>query len=462
MADRKLFAGHGVRRVRRARGLTQAAMAEGLGISASYLNLIERNQRPVTAALLMRLADLYDLDPRSLSGDAPGGGADAIRRRLADPMFADLDIDRAEVDEWLAAAPGGAAAFALLFDRLRASGDGAAVAGDPVFAVEQAVARWRHHFPDLDAQAEALADELRLGSGDLFGGLTERLRVRHQLSTRILPWEVMPDRLVRLDLHARQLQLSELLAPADRALHIAGQIALIEARGEIDAIVAGAAFEARAADRLFRRRLAAYFAAAVAMPYGRFVRACEMTGYDLDLLGSRFGVGFEALAHRLTSLQRVGARGLPFFLLRIDRAGQVSRRIAGASGAALAEADGHCPLWALHAALDRPGETVVQLVADEGGRRWLTFAQAVRRAGRGPGGVEARFAIGLGLEATHAAALAAARGIDLAGPGATPIGLGCRACTRPDCPQRAWPPTGRTLLLNDRERGLNPFPFAPD
>ncbi|WCT74555.1 short-chain fatty acyl-CoA regulator family protein [Sphingomonas naphthae] len=463
MADRKLFAGYGVRRVRRAQGQTQAAMAEGLGISASYLNLIERNQRPVTATLLMRLADLYDFDPRTLSGDAPGGGAEAMRRRLADPMFADLAIDRAEVDEWLAAAPGGATAFALAFDRLIAGGAGPAIGpADPEVAVERAVARWRNHFADLDAQAEAIADELRLGAGDLFGGLSERLRVKHQLSLRILPWEVMPDRLARLDLHARQLQLSELLSPGDRILEIGVQIALLEARAEIDAIVSGAGLDDRAGERLMRRRAADYFAAALAMPYGRFLRACEATGYDPDLLAARFGVGFTAIAGRLTSLQRVGARGLPFFLVAVDPAGQMVRRIAGASGSALADADGRCPLWNLHTAFTDPGRAQVQLIEEESGARWLTLARAIDRPGRGPGGVTGRIAVGIGVEASHAGVMAAARGIDLTGPGATPIGLGCRACTRPDCPQRAHPPAGRPLRMTDRERGVNPYPFSGD
>ena len=105
MADTKLFAGHAIRRLRRSSGETQAAMAGNLGVSASYLNLIERNQRPLTAAIMLRLAERYDFDPRSLTGATPGGGVEALRRRLTDPMFADLNIDRAQVEEWIAASP---------------------------------------------------------------------------------------------------------------------------------------------------------------------------------------------------------------------------------------------------------------------------------------------------------------------------------------------------------------------
>jgi len=461
MGDRKLFSGHAVRRLRRRSGLTQGAMAEMLAISPSYLNLVERNQRPLTATLLLRLAERFDFDPRALAADEPGGGAEALRRRLADPLFADIEIDRAEMEEWLAGAPGAAEAFARAYDRI---GQGAAPASgsrDPVDLVRREIERWRNHFADLDAAAETLADELRLAAGDLYGAIAERLRVKHQLGIRILPVEVMPHLLRRLDLHARQLQLSEMLDPASRTFAAAYQLAQIEARGEIDALVRAAAFTDRAAERLYRRHLAGYFAAAVMMPYARFLRACEATGYDIELLQRRFGAGFEQVAHRLTTLSRVGARGLPFFMIRIDRAGQVSKRYAGASGAALVEAPGRCPLWRLHQAFDRPGSLVVHLVELEDDSRWLTMARTVVPQGRRYGGVEATFAVGLGIEAALAAPLAAARGIDLAGE-ATPIGLGCRACTRPDCPQRSAAPAARALAIDDRERGVSAFTFVTD
>jgi len=460
MADRKIFVGHAVRRMRRHAGLTQAAMAEVLTISPSYLNLVERNQRPLSAVLLVKLAESFDFDPRALAAGDPGGGEAAIRRRLADPMFADLEIDRNEVEEWLAGAPGGAEAFARAFDRI-GSGTGPSVISDPVVEVRREIERWRGHFADLDAMAETLADELRLGAGDLYGAIAERLRVKHQLSIRILPVDVMPDLLRRLDLHARQLQLSETLNSASRTFAAGFQLAQIEARSEIDALAKGAAFADRAAERLFRRHLAGYFAAAVMMPYARFLRACEATGYDLELLQRRFGAGYEQVAHRLTSLHRVGARGLPFFLVRIDRAGQASKRFSGASGSPLAEGEGRCPLWRVHQAFDRPGTLEVQLVELEDGARWLTLSRAVSPPGGRYGAVRAEFAVGLGVAAEFAGTLAAARGLDLRGE-ATPIGLGCRACLRSECPQRSAPPAGRALLINERERGVSGLSFGRD
>ena len=462
MADQRLFAGAAVRRLRRRAALTQIAMAETLGVSASYLNLIERNQRPVSAALLLKLVERFDVDPRALASDDPAGGVAGLRRRLADPMFADLDIDRTEVEEWIASAPGGASAFARLFDQAHGGGPVAADETPAVRLARQEIERWKNHFADLDASAEALADELRLSGGDLYGAIAERLRVRHQLTIRILPTDVLPDRLRRLDLHARQLQLSEMLRSSSRTFQAAVLLAQLEAGGQIDALASGAGMGDRGAERSYRRHLAQYFAAAIVMPYARFLRACDATGYDIAVLQRRFGAGFEQVAHRLTTLQRVGARGLPFFMLRIDRAGQVSKRYAGASGSPLADGDARCPLWGVHDAFARPAEIVHDLVELEDGTRWLTLAQAVAGTQVRVDAPAARFVVVLGIDARLAGPLAAARGLDLAGGRATPIGLGCAACSRPDCAQRSLPPAHRPLRFNERERGLSAFDFVAD
>ncbi len=464
MAERKILAGHAVRRLRRSSGLTQVALADALGISPSYLNLIEKNQRPLSAALMLRLAEQFDFDPRKLGGDAPGGGVEGLRRRLADPLFADLALDRAEMEEWLAAAPGGVEAFARAFDRMSGGGGSPALTVEamPVMMVRREIERWRNHFPDLDAQAEALADEVRIGRGDLYGGLSERLLQRHQLAIRILPADVMPDHVRRLDLHARQLQLSEMLDGASRTFHAAYMLADLEARAEIDALVTGAALADRHAERLFRRHLTGYFAAAVMMPYARFLRACEASGYDPLLLQRRFGAGFEQVAHRLTTLQRVGARGLPFFMIRIDRAGQSSKRYAGASAAPMVEVDSRCPLWSIHAAFERPGEILPQLVELEDGERWFTLSRTVQGHSAALRAGQAVFAIALGVKAEYARPLLHSRGYDLDRGEAAPIGLGCVSCTRPSCAQRSAPPRGRTLRFNERERGLSPFEFVAD
>ncbi|MEH6701735.1 helix-turn-helix domain-containing protein [Parasphingorhabdus sp.] len=463
MKNPKLFAGAAIKRLRRSAAMTQVALAEALDISPSYLNLIERNQRPLSARLMLLLAERFDFDPRQLIAAEPGGGIDAIRQRLADPLFDDLTIDRAELEEWLIASPNSAEAFVRLFDNRKTAGEaGESTAPDPIQSVRREIERWRNHFADLDSMAEELADELRLGAGDLYGAIAERLRVKHQLIIRILPETVLSDKLRRLDLHARQLQLSEMLDPASRTFQAALLLGQIEAKGEIDALAAGGHFTDRSAEKLFRRHLSSYFAAALMMPYERFLKACEQTGYRIQLLQRRFGAGFEQVAHRLTTLQRVGSRGLPFFMVRIDRSGMISKRYAGASNAPLVESAHRCPLWDIHRVFEQPAEIRSQLVALEDGSTWFTLSRAVQGIGSGAGGYTPAFAIGLGVSADVASALHYARGKDLSIEQADPIGLGCPACTRPQCSQRSAPPRSRPLTFNERERGLTPFDFVND
>ncbi len=460
MAEDALFAGSAVRRLRKRERLTQAATAARLDISPSYLNLIERNQRPVSARVMMRLVEQFDFDPRSLREDESIGGIEGLARRFADERFADLGIDRDEMQELLAAAPQAAAAFARLYDSAGAAG---VQAVDPVSASRREIERWRNHFADLDVAAEELADEMRLSRGDIGIALTERLRERHQLSVRVLPREVMPDSLRRLDLHARQVQLSEMLSVASRNFQLAIQLAQLEFNEAIAAIANAAKFEEEAARALFARHLTGYMAAALLMPYGRFLRACEATGYDLPVLERRFGVSFEQLGHRLTTLQRVGQRGLPFFMVRIDRAGQFSKTFIGASTARFVESGASCPLWHAHRAFDRAGELQVQFVAlDNSGDRdggWLTMARTVEGSGA-PG--EAQFVVVLGIEAVLANELAQARNISLRADEAQPIGPGCARCHRIQCSQRSLPPIGRKLAFDRVRKGVTPFEFTRD
>ena len=458
MAEEALRAGFAVRRLRKREGLTQAAMAARLDISPSYLNLIERNQRPLSARVVMALVEEFAFDPGSLREDEAIGGLSGLIRRLSDERFADLGIDREEAEEFLAGAPHVAAAFARLYD---GAGPSAAPQTDALAQSRAEIERWRNHFADLDVAAEEMADEMRLSRGDIGVALTERLRERHQLSVRILPRDVLPDSLRRLDLHARQVQLSEMLAPASRNFQLALQLVQLERREEIDTLAQGARFDDEAARELFRRHLEGYFAAALLMPYGRFLRACEATGYDLPVLERRFDVSFEQLAHRLTTLQRVGQRGLPFFMVRLDRAGQFSKSFMGASTARFAGESISCPLWNAHRAFEQGGELMVQYVAlddlGEGQGGWLTIMRSVEGSGA-PG--EARFVVAIGVEAVLATDLAQARGLSLRPADAESIGPGCERCHRENCPQRSLPPRGMTLQFDRMRRGNTPFEFA--
>lgn len=431
MTDSSLLAGPSLRRLRKREGLTQAAMAASLGISPSYLNLIERNQRPLSARVLVQVIERFDFDPRSLREDEAIGGVDGLARRMADKRFADLGIDREELEEFLATAPQAAAAFVRLYDN---SSPDSERSEDPVGEARRAVERWQNHFPDLDHAAEDLADEMRLSQGDISAALIERLRDKHRLSVRVLPAEVVPGLVHRLDLHARQLQISEMLGGAARRFQIARQIASLEQRDGIETLVAGANLVSAEARERLREHVTDYVAAALLMPYRRFLRACEQTGYDLPILSRRFSVSFDQLAQRLTTLQRVGERGLPFFSARFGRTGRMVHFTAGASGAIHPIEGARWPAWIAYAAFENRGAMLTQAVkfgeGEAAPKHWFTIARTIEVDGAA---CSARRSIVLGIEARFAGDLAQAQGVSLDPQDAVPLGVGCPRCGRADC-----------------------------
>ena len=447
-------------------------MAEDLGLSPSYLNLIERNQRPVTAQVLLRLADAYELDLRSFSAEADAGSAASLAEVFADPLFKDMGLSRHEVSELVDVAPGVADAVVRLYqayaDRRRAAELGGeaepGLEGPAVTAtawVRDFIQSQHNYFPDLDERGEALAAELGASSADeTAAALRQRLYARHGVRVQVATAELMQGALRRYDHHRKRLFLSEQLGSSGRTFGAAYQLALLEHGEAIAALVARAGASDQAARNLLRVSLANTLAAAVLMPYAGFHAAAEATGYDIERLRIRFEVSFEQACHRLTTLSRAGARGVPFFMLRIDAAGNISKRFA-ATGFPFARFGGACPRWNVHACFKTPGRVVTQIVETPDQVRYFTLGRTVRRAiGQQPL-EDDDLAIGLGCELKHASRLVYSRGLDLAAPRVVTIGPACRICPREDCPQRAAQPLGRTLLVDDAKKSVSPYPFAP-
>jgi hypothetical protein len=253
--------------------------------------------------------------------------------------------------------------------------------------------------------------------------------------------------------------LSELLGEAGRAFSIAYQLAI----AEHDPMLNAAADRAGAPDaptrRLLKVSLANYLAAAMLMPYEAFREACERTGHDIDLIGARFGASFEQVCHRLTTLSRPTSRGVPFFMIRVDSAGNISKRFAGATFP-FSRFGGSCPRWRVHEAFRTPGRFVTQIIETPDGSRFFTIARTAPRVAGHFTEEDAGLAIGLGCELKFAPRLVYSRGLDLVSPLAVPIGPACRICERPACPQRAAEPINRTLRVDDFTKSVSPYPFS--
>jgi hypothetical protein len=470
-SGKKLFVGPRFRRVRQQLGLSQTQMAEGLEISPSYINLIERNQRPVTAQLLLRLAETYDLDLRDLATADEDRFFAELNEIFSDPLFRQIDLPKQELRDLAELCPGVTHALQRLYAAYTEARRGETLVAaqmadregspyaNPIERVRDLIEANRNYFGELEQAAETLRDELDAPPEGLFAALAARLREKHSIQTRIMPVDVMRETLRRFDRHRRQLLISELVDAPGRTFQIAFQIALAECGTLFETIVGRAGALEDAAGRLYRITLANYFAASVMMPYPAFLAAAETLNYDVHVLAQRFNAGFEQVCHRLTTLQRPNARGIPFFLLRVDNAGNVSKRFSSGTFP-FSKFGGTCPLWNVHSTFDTPDRLLKQVIELPDGTRYFSIAQMVRRLVAPHPQPQPRFAIGLGCEIRHAAKLVYAAGMDLATAEGTPIGVNCRLCERENCSQRAEPPITRTLILDENTRRLTSFAFS--
>ncbi|MDR3450102.1 MAG: short-chain fatty acyl-CoA regulator family protein [Alphaproteobacteria bacterium] len=466
--SQRLYVGPSLRRIRRDRGLTQSDMAADLDVSPSYIALLERNHRPLSAELLLRLAQTYQIDMSAL---ADNGSDDVARLQTAlkDPIFADIELPSLETTDVVTNFPGIAEAFLRLYttyreeqlalaDRgaeARQAGGKGAEPPDPVAESRRFLAARRNSFPLLDDAAERLAQGLR-GSDGIVGYLA----ARHGLRVRRVPPEVMIGSTRRLDLHRKEILLDDEIDTASQSFQLALQLAYLEMGKEIDTVLRDGGFASETGERLTRRALASYAAAAMLMPYSAFAKAAEARRYDIEALARQFSTSFEQTAHRLTTLQKPGQERVPFFFIRVDEAGNVSKRLDGA-GFPFARHGGGCPLWNVHQAFRTPRQIVTQWLELPDGQRFFSIARTVTAGGGGFGRPRVERAVALGCAAEHAGRLIYTQEQPGLSPeAATPIGVTCRLCHRTECTARSAPPIGRQILPDDIRRTSAPFGFS--
>ena len=472
-SPRGLRLGRRIRSLRRRQGMTQARLAEHLGISASYLALIEHDRRPVSAELLVRLARVFELDLAALAGEDDERLAADLLEVFGDPGLDSPEITRDEVLDLVSSHP----AIARLVLRLYQAYRGAREAGEalasrlsdgqehadlaaarlPSEEVTDLIQRHENHFPTLEEAAERLWVDADLDREELFGRLARHLDRRFGVRVRIEKVARMGRAVRRFDPVRRELTLSEVLRRGSRNLQLAHQIGLLSLGAELDRIASDTRLTTPASRTLCRIALANYFAAAVVMPYEVFLDDCRETRWDIELLGHRFRAGFEQVCHRLTTLKRPGREGIPFFFVRIDIAGNISKRF-GTGSVRFPRFSGLCPRWNVHAAFLTPERVNVQLATMPDGGSWLMIARTLPKQGGGYRAPVAVHAVGVGCEVRWARELVYADGLDPADPAATvPVGVTCRLCEREDCAQRAFPSLRTTLQIDPNVRGQSFF-----
>lgn len=470
MANQKIFAGPRIRRIRHQMGLTQTAMATELEISPSYLNLIERNQRPLTVQLLLKLSSVYKLDLDALRGEK-GDSVAELKEVFADPLLSAELPSMQELAEIADAAPNAATGVVKLYRAYRESLDRltdlsdmlareghetrAAPAKLPFEQVREKLETNPNHFPALEEAAEELHASLGNAS-ELGHALKNRLREHHDISVRTLPAHSMPLWRRRFDRHSMRLFVSERLSPFDQFREIASEICLLEMGDAISAEIAYLKIVGDEAARLARFELARYASHALMMPYEAFLSAAVRAKYDLDVLRSRFNVSFEQAANRLTTLGRASKPGIPFFMLEVDVAGNRFRR-AGCQGFPQARFGGQCPKLPVHIAFGQPGQIVIERVEMPGGAEFVLIARTLEGPQGAFGERVRRTAILLGCDIGFAQEIVYGSSATKTAP--TPIGPACRVCERQGCLSRAEPPITRPLGLDEMVTGLSAFDF---
>ncbi|MGY6710332.1 MAG: helix-turn-helix domain-containing protein [Rhizobiaceae bacterium] len=465
----KLFIGRKVREVREANKLTQAAFAERLGISTSYLNQIENNQRSTSAAVLLALAEKFDVDIASLAHSDHDRVLSALVETLADPVFDGYSPSLQELKLVTQNAPGFAKALLEVHQAYRRNGEQLASLDDRLGSsttnsdpTPYEEVRDFFHFSDnyvdvLDRKAERLASQLEIPENETGPSLLRQLA---EWDVRTIRAQENSHLLRRYDPATRTLTLNAYASQATRNFQAAYQLAMFEAENEVEAIVEGAAFRTKEAAEICRIGLRNYFAGALTLPYELFRRAAKEQRHDLHLLSLQFDASLEQVAHRLSTLQRPNSRGTPVFFARMDHAGNITKRHS-ASKLQFARYGAACPLWNVHQAFEHPGRILRQLAQTPDGARYLCIATEVVKADGGYSAPCRRYAIALGCEITYAQEFVYATGLALGNQDAfEPIGISCRICDRADCPQRAIPPLRYRLEIDHQRRDVVPYRLA--
>lgn len=472
MAVRKALLGSKIRRLRQERKLTQVEMAERLGISPSYLNLIEHDERPVTVALLLKLGKTFDVDLQELSDDAERRLALALQEVFADAAVGAGEVGIEEVRQLAAMAPRAGRSVVDLYRAWRLAREDAQALNlnlpsgrtkRVVLPTEEARDFFEtrgNHFPEVEVAAETLWREAALTQADLARGLADRLSARHGVSVEVAPQEKMNGARRRYHPQTRLLTLSEVLPRTSRQFHLAYQLGLMEGRTAIDTNIKAAKLSSPESETLCRVGLANYFAGAVLMPYRSFASAARSARHDIEALMHRFGVSFEQAAHRLATLQRPGEAGIPFFFAAADIAGNVTKRFS-AAGFHFSRYGGACPRWILHQAFATPGMLRTQVARLPDGATFFCLARTVDKPGGAFHAPVSHQVVGIGCDIQRASELVYTDGLDLQHlDAATEIGLGCRLCERENCRQRAFPPLQHRLVVDEQVKGASPYAFS--
>lgn len=454
--------GLNLRALRLSRGVKQAEAARQLGVSAAYLNLIEKGKRAAPFPLLWKALRLYEQDPEQFMSGLGAGRVDEVLAKLLDePLLKTLNLDSESLQQ-LSTEPKLAGTVAALFNLYKNTRtqldnvlaqlnreeraesqtpleeDALSFGYTPFDEVSDFLEAERNYFPELEEGAEELRRGLSEGRQLTSGQLAELLKKRFGVTTRVEDTRGGSSVVRRLDAETRTLTLSASLTEQPLKFQIAASIGLLELdrNGLFERIQGDRTTRHAETGRLLKVNLANYFAGALLLPYGEFFKEAQRTRYDAELLANIFGTTYETIAHRLCNLGDPKRLGVPFHFIRTDIAGNISKRYS-ATGLRFASGGGSCGRWAVHLAFLNPSQLTRQYSAMPDGSTYFCFAKVQLQPVEGSIVRGTAYSIGLGTLAENARHLAYGLPTQNARRDAVPTGISCRFCERADCSQRA-------------------------
>lgn len=463
----RLFVGQKVRQLRLDNRMDQKAMAGLLGISVSYLSQLENDDRPLTAKVKAALASTFPLDWSSFDERQEEQLLGAFNWALNDPATGSPPPDPERAERLHLQYPDFAARYVDLHHALRQTQERLAMMEEAIGADAAPAARapwemvrdWFHqagnYVHELDVAAEDLHAALGLSGGNNAARLASALKERHNCISRLSESDATMMRGYEAD--SQILTISAALPVPSRSFQLANQLMQFELGDKMRKIAENAQLDDPISDQLLLLGLANYAASALLMPYGAFRQSARDLRHDIDPLARIYGVSFEQACHRLSTLQRPGQRGIPFFFCRVDMAGNITKRHS-ATRLQFARFGGACPLWGVHEAVAIPDRIVVQLAEMPDGVRYVSMAKGLVKPSGSYARAPRRYAVVLGCEIEHAGNFIYADGLRLKDEAAaTPIGMSCRLCPRQGCDQRAFPPLDRPIHIDADHRGIVPY-----
>ena len=474
MNNSSIKLGSAIKRIRRERKLSQQQLASLLGISTPYLNLIENNRRNITGKLLLTLATEFNIELSDIGAENDSVLLSNLMEAFSDELFESIELKNHDVQELVSSQPEIAKSIIRLYDVFKTeqiktrtmedlNGNGGSLGeiknNISAEIISDLIQKNSNYFPILEESADKITSQLsKFNNFSLYVSLVEYLSSKHSIRVATIPPELKHDTIRYYDPVAKTLVVSDRLPQASKTFLVAQQMGLLFADDAINHILDKENIESEGEVRkLGRLALSNYFAGALILPYDNFLDHAKLTRYDIEVLENRFQASFEQVCHRLTTLQKPGSRAIPFHMMRVDIAGNISKRFS-ASGIAISRYSGACPRLNIYSAFTTPDRIKVQVSMMPDGSKFFCIARAFQKRSGGFDSPESFYSIGLGCSLDNAKDMIYADNILLdSSESIVPVGVSCRSCPRIDCRQRAFPPSNRQLIYDENVKGLSAY-----